>query len=74
MNEISKYIAEEETGVNEELFKRHFNFQRTSDMLKNLYQINDKLDKIARQKSQIRQQKPMKRFLSLINKTKKDKA
>ena len=48
MNEISKYIAEEETGINEELFKKHFNFQRTSDMLKNLYQINDKLDKIAR--------------------------
>ena len=41
MNEISKYIAEEETDINEELFKRHFNFQRPSDIFNSLNNIND---------------------------------
>ena len=41
MNKYSKYIAKEETDINEELFMKHFYFQRPSDMLKNLNQIND---------------------------------
>ena len=41
MNKISKYIAEEETDINEELFKRHFNFQRPSDIFNSLNNIND---------------------------------
>ena len=41
MNEISKYIAEEETDINEELFKRHFNFQRPSDIFNSLNNTND---------------------------------
>ena len=41
MNEISKYIAEEETDINEELFKRHFNFQSPSNIFNSLNNIND---------------------------------
>ena len=41
VNKYSKYIAKEETDINEELFMKHFYFQRPSDMLKNLNQIND---------------------------------
>ena len=41
MDKISKYIAEEETDINEELFKRHFNFQRPSDIFNFLNNIND---------------------------------
>ena len=41
MNKYSKYIGKEETDINEELFMKHFYFQRPSDMLKNLNQIND---------------------------------
>ena len=41
MNEFSKYIAEKETDINEELFKRHFNFQRPSDIFNSLNNIND---------------------------------
>ena len=42
MNEISKYIVEEETDLNKELFKKYFNFQRPSDMLMYLNKTNDK--------------------------------
>ena len=41
MNKFSKYIAKEETDINKELFIKSFYFQRPSDMLKNLNQIND---------------------------------
>ena len=41
MNEISKYIAEEETDINEKLLKKHFNYQEPSDMLNHLYETND---------------------------------
>ena len=41
MDKISKYIAEEETGIIEELFKRQFNFQRRSDIFNSLNNIND---------------------------------
>ena len=42
MNEIIKYIAKEEIDLNEELFEKHFNFQRPSDMLMYLNKTNDK--------------------------------
>ena len=42
MNKFSKYIAEEETDINEELFKRHFNFQRPSDIFNSLNNVNVK--------------------------------
>ena len=45
IDEFNKYIAEEEAHINKELFVKHFNFQRPSDMLKDLYQINDKENK-----------------------------
>ena len=41
MNEFNKYIAEKETDINNELFTRHFNYQRPSDMLNHLYKTND---------------------------------
>ena len=40
MNKFSKYIAEEETDIDDELFKKHFNFQRPSSMAKDLYKTN----------------------------------
>ena len=38
--EFNKYIVEEEARINKELFIKHFNFQRPSDMLKSLYKVN----------------------------------
>ena len=35
-DKFSKYIAEKETGIDEELFKNYFKFQRPSNMLKSL--------------------------------------
>ena len=40
IDEFNKYIAEEEAHINKELFIKHFNFQRPSDMLKSLYKVN----------------------------------
>ena len=40
MNEIIKHIAKEEIDLHEELFKKYFNFQRPSVMLKSLYKLN----------------------------------
>ena len=42
MNEIIKYIAKEEIDLNEELFKKYFNFQRPGDMFMFLNKKNDK--------------------------------
>ena len=42
MNEISKYIVEEETDINEELFEKYFKIQKFSDMLMYLNKTNDK--------------------------------
>ena len=42
LNEISKYIAEEETDINEELFKKYFKIEKPSDMLMYLNKTNDK--------------------------------
>ena len=41
MNKFSKYIAEEEAHINKELFIKHFNYQKPSDMLNHLYETND---------------------------------
>ena len=35
-------INKKETDINKELFKKHFNFQRPSSMLKDIYEINDR--------------------------------
>ena len=39
---LNKRIIDEEIDLNEELFKKHFNFQRPSDMLTYLNKTNDK--------------------------------
>ena len=39
-NAFNEKIIKEETGINIEIFKKHFNFQRPSDMLKSLYKAN----------------------------------
>ena len=46
MNEIIKYIAKEEIDLNEELFKKYFNFQRPTDMFILLNKTNDKTKNI----------------------------
>ena len=38
---MNKQIIYEETDINEELFKKHFNFRRPSDMLTYLNKTND---------------------------------
>ena len=42
IDEFSKYIAEKETEINEELFKKYFGFQRPSDIFNSLIGTNDK--------------------------------
>ena len=37
---FNERINKKETGITTELFKKHFNFQRPSDMLKFLYKAN----------------------------------
>ena len=39
---LNKHITDEEKNINEELFKKYFNFQRPSDMLMFLNKANDK--------------------------------
>ena len=39
-NAFNEQINKEETDINTELFKKRFNFQRASDMLKSLYKVN----------------------------------
>ena len=41
-NAFNAWFIKKEADINSELFMKHFNFQNPSDMLKNLYQINDK--------------------------------
>ena len=38
---LNKSIFNEETEINEELFKKYFNYQRPSDMLDHLHKTND---------------------------------
>ena len=40
--EFNEWVNEKETGINSEIFQRYFKYQRPSDMMKNLYRINDK--------------------------------
>ena len=40
--ELDTLVTKEEAGINLELFKKYFNFQRPSDMLKVVYIIYDK--------------------------------
>ena len=42
MIELNELITKEETGMNRELFKRYFNFQMPTAMLKAVYTINDR--------------------------------
>ena len=42
MNKFDEWVIKQEKSINEELFKKYFNFQRPSDMFKYLYQTNDK--------------------------------
>ena len=42
MSEFNKWVNREETDINFEVFKKRFNFQRPSDMLKAVYTTNDK--------------------------------
>ena len=42
---FNKWVNEKETDMNREIFERYFSFQRPSDMLKDLYRINDKYKK-----------------------------
>ena len=44
MNGFNEWVNRKETGINFELFKTYFNFQRPSDMLKVVY-TNDKKKK-----------------------------
>ena len=37
VNELNELIVKKETGTNRELFKKYFNFQTPTAMLKNLY-------------------------------------
>ena len=41
-NAFNERINKEEADINKDLFKKHFNFQRPSDLLKYLYETNDK--------------------------------
>ena len=40
-NAFNEHINKEETDINEELFKKHFNFQRPSDIFNSLNNKND---------------------------------
>ena len=40
-NKFKEWIDKKETDINNELFTKHFNCQRPSDMLNHLYKIND---------------------------------
>ena len=57
---LNKHIIDKETNINEEVFKKYFNFQRPSDMVILLNTTKDKtknecLKKKQKFKSQIRQ-------------------
>ena len=42
LNKFNKQILDEEIDLDEKLFKKHFNFQKSSDMLMLLNKTNDK--------------------------------
>ena len=41
-NEFNEWINKEETGINRELFNKHFHYQTPSALFKDLYNTNDK--------------------------------
>ena len=41
-NKFNEWVNKQETNINTELFKKYFKIQKLSDMLKYLYQTNDK--------------------------------
>ena len=41
-SKFNEWVNKKETGINSEIFQRYFKYQSRSDMLKNLYRINDK--------------------------------
>ena len=45
MHSMNGLINKEESEINKDLFKEHFNFQRPSDMVKYLHQANDRKKK-----------------------------
>ena len=42
VKELNELIIKKETGINRELFKKYFNFQMPTAMLKALYNLNDR--------------------------------
>ena len=70
IDEFSKYIAEKETDINEELFKRYSGFQKPSDIFNSLIDknINEELFK-----RYFGFQKPSDIFNSLINANDREK-
>ena len=40
--ECKEWVHEKEKDINSELFQEHFRHQKSSDMLRNLYRLNDK--------------------------------
>ena len=42
VNALYKWVNKEELNINKELFKKHFNFRRPSNLFKYLYQINNR--------------------------------
>ena len=46
LNKFNKWIIDEEIDLNEKFFKKHFNFQKSSDMLMLLNKTNDKTKNI----------------------------
>ena len=38
---LNEWVNEKEAGINSEVFPEHFRYQRPSDMLKDLYEINN---------------------------------
>ena len=42
LSEFNEWVNKKETGINRELFKKNFNFQRPSEMLKTVYNTNDR--------------------------------
>ena len=45
VNAFSEQINKEEADIYKDLFKKHFNFQRPSDLLRHLYKTNDREEK-----------------------------
>ena len=41
MKGLNELIYKEKTGINNELFRKHFSFQRPSEILKAVYNAND---------------------------------